>query len=836
MSIFHALTILLVGYVPGALIFRLPIADRSRRASLAAEERLFWAVALSLALSSCVALGLAAAGRYGFQRLLWIDGAISALIVLAARGRLRLGPAAPHPTWTAAIPLGLVAAGLWINFFVPPAEWIMGGRDPGVYINEGIQIAQRGSLVLSDEVVRSVPPPYRGLFFTLGSDRSYYSTRFMGFFVLDPAKGTVVGQFPHLYPVWIAIAYGLDGLSGARWVVGFWAVLGLLAVYFAGVRIVGRAAAAAGAGLLAVSVVQVWYARYPNAEMLVQFFVFAAFVAYERAQREGDGFFAPVAALLLVLAAFAHLTGVLALLAAAGGAVLGLVLGERARSSFGLPLVIGLGLVTAYLATYNPPYYRVPAGFIATLEPAQLTAIGLAIITSAGLFFGAQRVPLAQRVRWVRVAAIAAIWALAAYAYFFRFAAGALAAHDADSVRTFTSFYLSPWGLVAALIGFAFVAWKLPVGSVFLVTVAACTVFVFHKIRIVPEHFWAARRFLPVVLPSSLLLAGAGVFYWLKAGDVQVGWARSRVQRAVFLVVGMVFVLLLGWHFFGATQPILRHVEYAGLIPRVEQLAATFGDRDLVIVESRGASDVHVLALPLAYVYARNVLVLASTAPDKQAFRDFLRWARDHYGRIFFMGGGGTELLSRTMSVAPLTGERFQVPEYETAVNAYPQSVRFKEFELGVYELLPGQAEASGFDLQVGSADDVYVRRFHAKERRPNGSSYRWTRDVSFVSIVGTRPENRELTVWMNNGGRPPSADPADVDLFLDDQPLGKVTVGTSREPYRFAIPPDLAAAIASSEDAAQLRIAARTWNPARLLRTGDDRDLGVMIDRIAVK
>ena len=34
----------------------------------------------------------------------------------------------------------------------------------------------------------------------------------------------------------------------------------------------------------------------------------------------------------------------------------------------------------------------------------------------------------------------------------------------------------------------------------------------------------------------------------------------------------------------------------------IERLAATFGDNDLVLVESRAASDMHVLALPLSYI------------------------------------------------------------------------------------------------------------------------------------------------------------------------------------------------------------------------------------------
>ena len=56
----------------------------------------------------------------------------------------------------------------------------------------------------------------------------------MGFFIKDPDAGAVVGQFPHLFPASIAIGYGLDGLTGARRTVGVWAILGMLAVYFAG--------------------------------------------------------------------------------------------------------------------------------------------------------------------------------------------------------------------------------------------------------------------------------------------------------------------------------------------------------------------------------------------------------------------------------------------------------------------------------------------------------------------------------------------------------------------------------------------------------------------------
>ena len=124
----------------------------------------------------------------------------------------------------------------------------MGGRDPGVYINEGIQIAQRRSLVTTDPVAAAVPAAMRDLFFPQHDDPSYYSVRFMGFHLRDPEAGTVTGQFPQGYPVWIAIAYGLDGITGTRRVIAWWAILGVLTVYFAGKRLIGPLPAAAAAG------------------------------------------------------------------------------------------------------------------------------------------------------------------------------------------------------------------------------------------------------------------------------------------------------------------------------------------------------------------------------------------------------------------------------------------------------------------------------------------------------------------------------------------------------------------------------------------------------------
>jgi hypothetical protein len=333
-----------------------------------------------------------------------------------------------------------------------------------------------------------------------------------------------------------------------------------------------------------------------------------------------------------------------------------------------------------------------------------------------------------------------------------------------------------------------------------------------------------------------LLLVGAAAFGPLGQATAAAGSRMARALAWVRVAAGLVLVLLLGRGFLAAAEPVLQHVEYAGLIPRLEQIAATVGEDDLLVVESRGASDAHVLALPLAYIYARHVLVLWEPAPDKALFREFLSWARERYARVLFLGGGGTELLSRSMAVHAIGGERFQVPEYQSVWNTYPRRTTFKEFDFGIYELRSGQVATDGFDLDVGVADDVYVRRFHAKERRPNGATFRWTRDISFVSIVGLGPACRRLTLRMGHGGRPSGAPAADVAVFLNDLPIGLVRPSEAFEAFTIDVPPDLAAAAADAEAAAQLRIVTQTWNPRRVLDLGDDRDLGVMLERLTVE
>ena len=829
MSALTFLELVIVGWLPGAVMFRLPLLDRERRARLTAEERGYWMVVLSTATSLALVLAMAALHRYSFKRLLIGDAFVALGLTVAARGNLRFGPAARRAGAGALIPLALLLLSAWR--FSPPAEYIIGGKDPGVFVNAGVQIAQRGTFVYRDPVVAAVPADLRDLFIPHDPTRErYIGLRFMGYFVLDPDTGSVVSQFQHVYPASIAIGYALAGLHGALRAVTFWGVLGVLSVYFLGARLFGRPAAAAAAMLLALSVVQVWFARYPNVDVVMQALLFAALLATARAHADDDPFFAPVAGALLGLLLFLRYDAIVAVAATVGALALAYVAGQRVRWTFAAPLAIAAALCAWYLAGPLREYAHLPIVFLSHLPTWQYAGLALMAATALTLIaIGRRSTAIARAVTdytpWVLTIVVLAG---AAYAMYFRHPGGKLTDYDAYALRTYVSFYVTLPAFIAALIGYAIVMrplfWRDPA---FVVTLTAFSLLLFYKIRIVPDHFWAARRFLPIILPGTLLLAASAALTGVRG--------RLMLTRAIRGPIGIVFLALLAVQYARAAKPVVEHVEYEGMIPRLEQLAGRVGDRDLLVVESRDAgSDVHVLALPLAYIYSRNVLVLSNPTPDKAMFSRFLDSTRGRYDRVLFLGGGGTDLLSSRWSVTPLAGERFRVPEYESARNAYPRSVRFKDFEYTLYAFGPASAETSDVSLDVGLNDDLNVIRFHAKEET-EGRTFRWSGRQSAIIISRLPSAARTLALWMSDGGRPAAAPAADVSVDLGGRSLGAVHVSGGFREYDVDIPPDVAAAAATGEP---VRIGLRTptWNPLSILGRDDDRNLGVMVDRLTVR
>ena len=187
----------------------------------------------------------------------------------------------------------------------------MGGKDPGTYMNEGIQIAQRGSLVWTTRSSQPCRRPH-GTVLPVTRQTGVLRRPLHGLLRDGPERGDRARPVPaplsRVDRDWIRAERAQRRPTG----VGAWTILGLVAVYLVGARLVGPVAAAIGAALLAMNVVVVWFARYPNSEVVMLALVFAALLALARALVDGDRYFGPVAGGLVGAAAVPALrTGLL---------------------------------------------------------------------------------------------------------------------------------------------------------------------------------------------------------------------------------------------------------------------------------------------------------------------------------------------------------------------------------------------------------------------------------------------------------------------------------------------------------------------------------------------
>ena len=128
-----------------------------------------------------------------------------------------------------------------------------------------------------------------------------------------------------------------------------------------------------------------------------------------------------------------------------------------------------------------------------------------------------------------------------------------------------------------------------------------------------------------------------------------------------------------------------------------------------------------------------------------------------------------------------------------------------------------------GLSLDVAQPGDrLFLRGFHGDERVV-GRSYRWTGAASEIRAPGMGGAERvRVTLWATGEGRPA---PAPVSVLLDGPAIGEVMVGAPG-PYVFE-----GARPEPGQDTLVVTIAAPTFRPP-----GDARDLGIIVERLAVE
>jgi riboflavin transporter FmnP len=567
------------------------------------------AVSIGLAIWS-VPMLLALIARAYSPALIGAAGWVVTVVLLwrrPPRFSPRLTPRSMPSPASAVLAVGLaVAAAIYLLFPADPTTTV---RDMAVYAIHADYIAEHGrqdvpyAPELADEA--RLPPG---------------ALEFAGVYATRP---TMTVQFGHLYPAWLAQVFGVFGFGGVIRANGVVAILSALAVFGVARTLASPMIAALGTVVLAINPSQVWTTHNPLTEIPTQLLVWSALLVMMRARSAHGRVTGFIAGGLIATAAVVRIDSLVLvpLLFVAFAAVR--VVDDRspeARTAVPFWLVAApiFLVAVAYYAGFTEPYFR-------HLSP-QLRLIGVAAVAGAAIlalsFLRRVREPLGTLVR-NRAALIGIGLALAAvlvYAYFLRPLIGPF---DLIEDETFglagtrsqieealpnLGLYLSPPVVWVALAGWiAVLLRELHAGRTrfmpLLVVTGGFGALYFWDQSIFPDHFWAVRRFVPIVIPALIIFAGAGL--WLVLARVPM---RARTIVVALLAVGLgAYTVRIG---AVAATTAERAGDYDALETFSEELPAE--PTYLGIFDSNGARG---LGLPLALAFDRQLIALDAFSP-----------------------------------------------------------------------------------------------------------------------------------------------------------------------------------------------------------------------------
>ena len=818
--LFGMISLLIIFAIPGYSLFLTPFGRKASR-KLDPFELIFLIVLVSTIASSWFGLLLAEFAHFSLINLLLADILFSLLLIFGTKSKLTpFRPGLPLKRSHLIIIAILILA---LFLFGKPGECIFGGRDPGVYVNMGINIAKRGSIIFENKASAVLPPELKPLFL------KGFRPNQMGIYIASKSKLTLVPQFYHLFPLWYGILYSIFGIRFALFLPAIFGVLGVGALYLLGKRFYGEKVGLLASFLLSINVIAIWFARFPTSEILVQYLLLSGIFLLDLFLEEGDPVFGVLSGLSLGLTMLVRVDCSL-LVIPVSLFVLGLFLSHFGKKTlfFALPfslLVLHFFLHGEFIAHYYlwNTFARVlnDIKLWMKLAPIALLLFLIAVIISSRLKALFRRV-MAYKHPLPLLTAISLSLALF-YAYFYRpyFIYG----WNDPNAGTYhrMGWFLTDFGVIAGSIVFIYLWYRLRRGAefFFLSSVLFFAGFYFYRIRVIPDYFWVMRRFVPLIYPGLVLFIA-----------YLIGKLWDLGQRKRFLRVASILILAyLLYSFISYDKLIYPHREFAGAINLVKELKREIKPGSLVITENISTSLIHLVSLPLSTLSGSEVAELRYFKLSPWLLEKLLPYWGKNFRQIYLLTSWRTEIPDGPYYFGLVEEKWFKSSFMEFSYNRPPREEKGIYIKMTLKRLIhPSELSKEGKTIDVGE-DDILLRSGFYQKEKEGTVSFRWTGRIASVYLPSLA--NASTITLRMDGGRPQGIKKPEVSFYLLNEKIGELTVENGFNTYRIPIPERIRKKL-TREKMPILYIKSTTMNPTRDLGSPDIRELGVKIDYIS--
>lgn len=756
----------------------------------------------------------------------------------------------------------ILALAVWIS--PKPFEYINGGRDHGLYINTGINIAKTGRILIQDEALTAVPNKSRPLLTNPATSVAprpvpgpwSEGQRLQGLTIRDLDEGIIAPHAFHLYPVFIAIFFAVSGTNYALISTIILGLLGIISVYIVSARVFGQAVGLLTFFLLTISLAQVWYTKSPSAEILLQPLFWGGLFTFLLMLETKSGYAAILSGLSFGLMHLTKLDTVFVPIALLSFflyrwfrhrfqltdwvflAVYGILILQSLLHAFFISTIYFLDQATrvllpaplANLIVQAANGYTYPLEILNRLISQNILLIILGLV-SIGVFLWAARhfqPVISQKMAHAennlrRIPGMLALilGCLLMGTYLVQTFITLEQLTDPWQFLTFAGWYLTPLGLLLGVIGLMYTGnlHGKHLNFVWFLLIINILPFVILGSGTFPDQFWAIRRFVPIVLPALILFAS--YVLWDLMPKQRTNWIHAILPLSL---IGMLVI--------GAGQnlrPFIKFIDYKGMIDQVAQLDASFPEDAVLLFEKADAANR--VTAPLWFIYDRTVFIL-----DEDAISDpALVPAIEHWlanGRdVYWLGNGSTSPKIHDGISAQYENERLlSVLLAEGAVGRLPKNTGLFLETFDVHHIIADDSKEhrSVTTIAIGKGEDgLGSTGLYPHELLTGLTPRRWTNGIVEIELPISE-QITEISLMMGNG-RPPNVPAADVSVYLNDTLLDTVTVNDGNNIYNLVIPQE----IDFVEETSRIRLEMEPWIPAQTGHSPDQRELGVYLDWI---